>query len=478
LILFGKKFMTTASDRAAVSDAAGAPGAATGANPDATPDASQNTLQETAVDKLSGTFYLMWFGQFISALGSGLTSFGFGVWLFQRTHSILDFAIMSLCGTLPALLVTPWAGSVADRLDKRRILMGSDALAALGIGSLGLLLWQDALHLWHLYLVQALLSMGLAFQGAAGQATITRIVPKKLFGQAGGLFAISQAVAVLTGPFLGAALISGIGLDGVLAIDFTTFMVALLCLALAVFPPNTSAATFDGFFRQPLQDFRQAASFFRQHPTMTMIYGYTALGGFLAGIVTVLVTPLVLSTNKAYVLAQIATSAGAGALVGGILMAVWGGPKRWTPQILGLSLVEGLAVAIAGYVTAPAARCVAAFAVMFSSALLTACVLAVWRRKVPMAQQGSVVALQRAIDLSLLPLSALVGGGLANYLFEPALLPGGRWYASVGSWFGTGAGRGTGLLFCVVGGVVALVSLMAMQSGRLRRLEEDVPDAF
>jgi DHA3 family macrolide efflux protein-like MFS transporter len=102
----------------------------------------------------------------------------------------------------------------------------------------------------------------------------------------------------------------------------------------------------------------------------------------------------------------------------------------------------------------------------------------VWRRKVPRDRQGSFGALQQAVSLSLMPASAVLGGVLAFYLFEPALLPSGIWFDSVGSWFGHGKGRGTAFLFFVIGLSGLAVALGSLTHRRLYRFETDVKDAF
>jgi MFS family permease len=451
--------------------------AAASAAPSDAPTADPAAAPAAAPMPLPRSFMLLWLGQMVSSFGTSLTTFGLGVWLYQQTGSILNMSLMVLCATLPALLLTPWVGSVADRLDKRRVLIGSDIIALTGIGILTFLLWQQKLVASHLYGVQILLSFGLAFQNPAGQAVVTHMVDKSQFGRAGGLFALSQALAALLGPLLAALLINQLGLLCVLLLDLATFLFSMLCLTMAQFPPLAPALGWS-FWRQPLRDMAAAAGFFRRHGSMALIYGYLALAGFLAGVVTVLVQPYALSFLSVSSLGGIISSAGFGALVGGVLMAVTGGPKQWTPLILGFSVLEGLAVISAGYFTNLPVLCLCAFLVMFCNASLQACVLAVWRRKVPLLQQGSVAALQRAIDLSLIPMAALVGGVLGEKVFEPALRTHGAWAHSIGLWFGVGPGRGTGLLFCVIGLLVCLLSLAAMSSRRLRQLEADVPDAF
>jgi DHA3 family macrolide efflux protein-like MFS transporter len=434
-----------------------------------------------APEKLSPVFYTIWFGQAISMFGTMLTSFGLGVWLFQRTGSVLDFTELTLFSTLPALLLLPWTGSLADRFDRRRILFACDTLALFCVATIGVLTWLDRFELWQLFAVQSLLSVGMAFQGPAAYAAITSIVPKSQFGRANGMFGVAGALSQIAAPLFAAGLLGLIGLSGIIVLDIMTFYVALSSLAIVELPPSlrpVPAAGAASTRRSAWQDLRWSLEFLRQRPAMAMVYGYTSMGGFMAGMVIVLVTPLVLSVHAPSALAWVTTCGALGALLSGVVMVAWGGPKQWTPRVLGFNLLAGLAIALAGATESVPMLCVAAFAVMLSTSTLGACMQAVWRRKVPRERQGSFAALQQAVQLSLIPLSALAGGTLAHHVFEPALMPGGIWFDSVGHWFGSGKGRGTGFFFLTVGLAAALISLWSLAQRRLYRLETEVPDAF
>jgi MFS family permease len=430
-------------------------------------------------ERIGSAFYFIWAGQFVSMMGTMLTSFALGVWLFQRTGSVLDFANLTLFSTLPALLLMPFAGSVADRFDKRTILIAGEAVALACTAAMGLLFWTGRFEVWQLFALQTVMSVSMAFQGPAAYAAISSLVPKSQFGRASGMFQISTAVSQLAGPLIAASVLGAIGITGIVAIDALSFSVALLGIVLARFPDvaRKSAETAKAR-RGAFQDLRWALGFLRERPTVAALYGYTSVSAFLSGMVTVLIAPMVLSNHSAQVLAWVTTGGGIGVLCGGLLMVAWGGPKTWTPYVLGFNLVQGLTIAWAGIADSVPVLCAGAFIVMFSSTALAGCMAGVWRRKVPRERQGSFGALQQAVGLSVIPLSAVLGGVLAHYLFEPALLPGGIWFDSVGAWFGQGKGRGTGLLFFVVGMTGAAVALFSLGHRRLYRLDTDVKDAI
>ena len=124
------------------------------------------------------TFFTIWAGQFISVLGSGLTSFALGVWIYDQTGQATPFALTALFATMPAIILMPIAGSFADRYSRRRIMVIADTGAAAVTGITFLLLFFGDLQIWHIYLLAFFNSSFSAFQEPAYSASVTMLVPK------------------------------------------------------------------------------------------------------------------------------------------------------------------------------------------------------------------------------------------------------------------------------------------------------------
>jgi len=122
------------------------------------------------------TFGLLWLGQFVTILGSGLTAFSLGVWTYEKTGSVTEFGLVTLCAVAPLVLLAPLAGVLVDRWDRRRVMIASDTLAALSTLSLVLLHGNGQLQLWHVYLGVCVTSVASAFQESAFSAATTLLV--------------------------------------------------------------------------------------------------------------------------------------------------------------------------------------------------------------------------------------------------------------------------------------------------------------
>ena len=168
------------------------------------------------------TFSLIWLGQFVSLIGSGLTSFALGVWVYQTTGSTTQFSLIYFFTELPIILIAPLAGAIADRNDKRKVMMMSDAGAGLSTVAIALLLTLGKLKLWHIYLAMGVNSTCNGFQLPAYYASPTLLVPKKQFGRANGMIQLAKAARYLVSPVLAGLLMGIIQLQGILLVDVFT----------------------------------------------------------------------------------------------------------------------------------------------------------------------------------------------------------------------------------------------------------------
>ncbi|MEA2693612.1 MAG: hypothetical protein QOJ16_2999 [Acidobacteriota bacterium] len=423
-------------------------------------------------------FSIIWSGQVVSMCGSALSSFAVGVWVYQKTGSATQFALIALFASLPGLLLAPLAGALLDRFDRRALMLLADCGSGLATLGLALLLGAGALHVWQVYLIVAINRSFDSLKLPALSASTTLIVPKGQLPRASGMAQVGPAVAQIAAPVLAGALIVWIGLQGVVAIDFTTFLVA----AATVFPfaiPRPAASLAGQAARGSL--FKEALSgwsYIRERPGLLGLLAFFAGSYFSLGIVQVLLTPLVLSFATPVVLGTVLSVATSGLLIGGVAVGVLGVPRRRVRAILACTLLQGIALLAGGLRPSTALVAATAFVVLCGTPVVRACSEVLWQTRVEPDLQGRVFAMRRLIGGSTLPLAALVAGPLADRVFNPLLVPDGALAGSVGHLIGVGKGRGIGLLFVVLGVLTVITVALGFLSPRLSRLEEDLPEVL
>jgi MFS family permease len=424
------------------------------------------------------TFLLIWSGQFVSLTGSGLTGFALGVWVFQRTGSVTQFALISLFTALPGIVFSPIAGALVDRWDRRWAMILSDTGSGLCTLGIALLLVANRLEVWQIYILMALSSTFSALQWPAYSAATTLLVPKKHLGRASGMVQLGQAVAQIASPMLAGVLLGVIQIEGIILIDFVTFAFALLTLAVVRVPKPELTAEGKAGQGSLLQEAAYGWKYIKARPGLLGLLLLFATTNFTSGIVQVLFTPLVLSFTTTSVLGTIMSIGGLGFLGGSLTMGIWGGPKVKVNGILIFLVLQASVLFAAGFPPQVAILAAAGFIYFFSHPIINGCSQAIWQSKTAPDVQGRVFSVRRMIAWSSLPLAYLTAGPLADRLFEPLMSEGGMLANSIGQIIGTGQGRGVGLLYILLGLVSMLATATAFLYPRLRRVEVELPDVI
>jgi DHA3 family macrolide efflux protein-like MFS transporter len=438
---------------------------------------NSTTARYTASHGIWG-FGLIWFGQLVSLIGSSLTSFALSVWAYQTTDSATPATLVILATMGPSALLSLVAGPFVDRWDRRWVMILSDTGSSLStfIVLLALTCGQGAL--WLILLATAANSAFSAFQWLAYTASTTLLVPKEHLGRANGMVQIGQAIVYIASPALAGFLVTRIQVQGVILIDFATFVFSVFSLLLVHIPrpkDTDQAGTNEGTW---LREFLYGLTYLVARPGLMGLLVLFALLNFLLGLVSALLTPMALSFTDADTLGTMISISLGGMLLGGILMSIWGGPKRRIHGVLGGLLLAGLALSVVGLRPSVALPTAAGFAFFFSFVIVSACNDALWQGKVAAGVQGRIFGTRNTIaTLTVIPAYAL-SGPVADKVFEPLLVTEGPLSGSVGQIVGVGHGRGIGLMFIAAGALTVLATATSYLFPRIRLVEDESPDAI
>ena len=413
-------------------------------------------------------------------LGSGLTSFALGVWIFQKTGNATPFALTVMFSSLPRVLLSPVAGSLVDRWNRRLVMILADTGSAIVTLFVLLLFNLGDLQIWMIYLVATLGSIFAAFQEPAFTTSITMLVPKKQLARASGLNQLSQAIEMLLTPVLAGILFVRIGFHGVVWIDFITYFFAIAALFVVAIPQPPLSESDEGQKWKVWTDLRFGWKYLQVRHGLLGLLFYFALVNFLLNLSAVLMGPLVLSRYHADVYGYIQLGSGLGMLIGSLIMSTWGGPKgKKIPSIIGFIALAAVGLAMTGI--SPSAFLIGSglFIMMFAIPFGSASSQAVFQTKIAPEAQGRVFAIRTMISRSMMPAAFLIAGPLADRIFEPLMQVDGKLapYFS-GTLISIGPGRGVGLIFIISGLFLLFTSLLVYLNPHIRLLEDEIPDAI
>ncbi|MCW2882567.1 MAG: non-ribosomal peptide synthetase [Sphaerisporangium sp.] len=412
--------------------------------------------------------------QMVSMTGSALTEFAIPIWVYLQTGSLVRFALFAVLGLVPGMLVAPLAGAVVDRSNRRRVMLAGDTAAG-GIQLLlGVLLWTGNLATWHIYVLIVSLSVALQFQRLAYGSSIPQLVPKHYLGHANGVAQMANGVTQLLVPLIAVGLMASIGLGGIVVIDIASYAVAITVLLFTRFPSSMAWRRKESVLAEIVNGFRYSWG----NPSIrSMLLFFAALNVFLSPLF-LLISPLVLSFATLADAGRIAFVSGAGVLLGGLAMTVWGGPRR--RRLYGMMLcVLGLSVfcLVTGLRPNLVTIAVGAFGMALWLTMVNGIYTTIVQVKVPPRFHGRVFALNTLIAWSTLPIGFGLVAPYGSKVLDPLLAPGGPLAGSVGAVIGVGAGRGVGFMYIVFALAMAVLVLVSLRFKALARFDAEVPDA-
>jgi DHA3 family macrolide efflux protein-like MFS transporter len=431
--------------------------------------------------KLSGMsgFTIVWVGQVISFLGTGMTQFALMIWAWEITGQATALALVGFFSFGPTVLLSPVAGALVDRWNRKLVMMFSDLAAGLSTVVILILYASGNLQIWHLYVAGAFAGAFQAFQFPAYSAAVTMMLPKEQYARASGMLSLAGSASGVLAPIMAGVLLGPIGITGIMAIDVITFTVAIGALLIVHVPqPAATEAGKEGrgsLLQESAYGFRYI---YARKGLFSLLLIFLAANLIFSISYTVL-SPMILArtANNEVALGTVRSVMGIGGVAGGLLLSAWGGPKRKIHGVLlGMAISSFTGTIVLGMGKDLAIWSVGAFFSTFLMPIINGSSQAIWQAKVAPDVQGRVFSVRRLIAQVSAPLAILLSGPLADYVFEPAMMAGGSLINSFGSLVGTGSGAGMSLMFVITGVFGVLVSLVGYLFPEIRDVEDILPD--
>ena len=423
------------------------------------------------------TFFTLWAAQIVSVVGSQLSGFALGVWVYDTTRSVTLSALAFWAFSLPQVLLSPLAGVYVDRWGRRKSMIISDLGAGATVLLVAVLYLSGWLRTWMIIPINLVLSSFTSLMWPAQSAAITVLVPKENYGRANGMLQVIEAVSQLAGPVLAGALYVVLGVGNLALIDAATYIFAITVILLLVRIPEPSLREAALHDRPPLmEEMKVGWRYIMERRGLLSLLTYFAVINLLGNFVYPLFIPLVLDKWSAVTLGYLNSILGVGMLAGTLCMSAWGGTKRKIYTLLGAGAASGIFLAAIGFHTTIPMLAIFGAAMMFTSPLMNASSQAIWQSKVPPEIQGRVFSVRRSIAWSSGIIAPLLAGPLADYVFKPAMSKGGALAPWLGPLIGTGPSYGISLMLVIVGILTALVSIIAFTRKSVMCVELDLPD--
>ncbi|MDF2949065.1 MAG: macrolide transporter [Sedimentibacter sp.] len=414
-------------------------------------------------------FMIIWMGELISTIGSGMTAFAVSIYVYQLTGSATWVSIAALLAYVPTILMNPVGGILADRYDRRVMMICGDTFSALGLLFILICIQSGNTGALPVVIGVAISSFFIGILEPAYKATVTDFVTEADYAKASSLVQIAGSSKYLISPAIAGIILSVADIRVILIIDIATILVTVLATASVRKGINEVKPINENF------------NFFKEfHIGIKSITGDKVVFSlvvlmffmcFFVAFIQTLMTPMILAFADSRTLGIMESISAVGMLIGSIVIGIINIKKGFS-RILIISLIAaGVFMSMAG--TTTNIWLIMTYCIMFFSTLpfVNTCADVLIRSRIPNDVQGRAWGMISVITQAGYVVAYAICGVSADYIFRPMLMQDGIFAGTVGRIIGTGEGRGIGFMFIVAGIMMSLLALAFGFNKNLRRME-------
>ena len=414
-------------------------------------------------------FMIIWLGELISNIGSGMTAFGLGVYVWQTSHSTVAVSMVELAAFLPMILLSPIAGVFADRFDRRLLMILGDAVSALGLVAMLLLMVTGNITVWQICLCVGFDSAFVSLLDPAYKATITDLLTEEEYAKASGMMSIASSSKFLISPIIAGIILAAFSMEIILLIDILTVVVtvcAILFVRKSLVVKSKVKKEWNFFY-----DLKEGWRIIIHSKGVLGLILLVSLLTFYLGFIQVLAKPMMLPLCSERLTGILQTICALGMLFSSILIGS-GNFKRKYTQIMVISFVVA-GIGMIGFGAATWIPLIVIFGFVFFAALPYAntSLDVLIRKSIENDKQGRAWGLISLISQMGYLLAYILAGVLSDYVFNPALRKDGYLASSVGKVIGTGETRGIGLLIVFAGFGMIITAFIISNSKSIKEIE-------
>lgn len=398
------------------------------------------------------TFLILWSTQSLSQLGSAMTGFALTLWLYEKTGSALQTALLSVCSYAPYVVMSIFAGALSDRWNKKKVMLVCDTLAACCSAAVLILLKTDLLRPVHMYILNALTGLMNTVQQPAGDVAMTMITPKKHYQKTSGLRSFSSSLVTILNPVFATALYAFAGMDIVIYVDLTTFAIAFLALLFGVrlsMPEKREETGQESF----LETVRAGLVCLKENELVLVLILFLAGVNFVASAFDAVLPALILPRENGgeTVLGIVTSCAGIAMLFGSLTVTALPAPKNRV-RVIYLTMLFSLGTEnfLLAFTQNPVLWCLGQMIGWLLVPVMSANLDVILRTTIPVDMQGRVYSCRNTLQFFTIPIGLSLGGFMVDHFCEP-VMEAAPAQGMLVRMFGTGKGSGAAMMMFLLG---------------------------
>lgn len=394
-------------------------------------------------------FLILWSTQSVSQLGSSITAFALTLWLYEKTGSSLSTAALTICSYTPYVLMSIFAGALTDRFDKKKTMLSCDVFAVMCTITVLALFSTNRLMVWHLYVLNAVSGLMNTVQQPASEVAMTLIIPDKYYQRTSGLRSLSRSLISILNPLIATALYSFVGLNGVIAVDIGSFIVAFISLLFFIRIPENKSDKRESVLNLA----KEGLVFLKENPLIMTLILFMSGVNLVASAFDATLPGYVLPNPKggSSVLGIVTSCSGIAMIIGSLITSVLPKPKDRV-KVIYLTMLFSLGTEnfLLAFSREPILWCIGQIIGWVLVPIMSANLDVILRTSIPVELQGRVYACRNTLQFFTIPIGLFLGGFFVDHICEPFMNVYGD-LPILKTLFGVGKGSGAALMMFILG---------------------------
>ena len=418
-------------------------------------------------------FYKLWLGELISNIGSGMTAFALSVYIYEKTGSVSYVSLITLLSFMPSIILSPIGGLLADRYDRRLLMIIGDLFSGLGLVYILWSIQAGEKSIVPIFIGITFSSIFTSLLEPSYRATLTDILEAENYAKASGLIQVAGSAKYLISPVIAGMILSVADIRVILLLDILTFITTCLMIFLVRKSMNSETQNYK---KDSFKGLLEGLFIIKENRGVYSLVIIMFFVCFFMGFIQILIRPMILALSSVKTAGMMESLCALGLLIGSLWIGIAGIKKNYSKILAVACFFCGIFMSMTGVNENLAIIGISTFLFFSTLPFMNSCADVLVRVSIPNELQGRVWGLISLITQMGTVAAYIISGVMADYIFEPMFNKNGLLVKNIGMIIGTGKGRGIGFMLILSGMGMLIMAIVIWKNREIREVSEKCVD--
>ena len=418
-------------------------------------------------------FYKLWLGELISNIGSGMTAFALSVYVYKKTGSVSYVSLITLLSFMPSIVLSPIGGLLADRYDRRLLMIIGDLFSGLGLVYILWSIQAGEKSIVPIFVGITFSSIFTSLLEPSYRATLTDILEAENYAKASGLIQVAGSAKYLISPVIAGMILSVADIRVILLLDILTFITTCLMIFLVRKSMNSETQNYK---KDSFKGLLEGLFIIKENRGVYFLVIIMFFVCFFMGFIQILIRPMILALSSVKTAGIMESLCAVGLLIGSLWIGIAGIKKNYSKILAVACFFCGIFMSMTGVNENLNIIGISTFLFFSTLPFMNSCADVLVRVSIPNELQGRVWGLISLITQMGTVVAYIISGIMADYVFEPMFNKNGILVENIGIIIGTGKGRGIGFMLILSGIGMLIMAIVIWKNGEIREVSEKCVD--